>query len=1407
MRGTFPSQMCELSKLRDLNFLPELDLSIHPGYVMEGTIPSCIGNLTSLQSLTLQVNGFSGTIPDSISGWTQLEHMALIQHKTEFPSPTHLTGTLPAGFDRLVRLKTLFLDGTQLQGISPYSRFKWQQLEDIYFNECPELEIDLHWLLGEWNGLVSIHSTARMIGGLGWLSFQPNLTSISFLDEARFNGGWPSTFWGNSLSIEHINVIFPSVYLDITSDVGKLRNLIFLSITDAIIGWPLPEAISECKKLTTISLQRTRLPGPLPSTIGLLPNLEGLTITDAFRLGPLPQSLGESKSLKTLMISGSGLTGSIPSSLASSASLSVLDLSKNSMQGQIPDMLCEQCLLSENNFSGTIPPHMAKYAAWIDVSHNSLGPSLPSSFGLGLDPDSDLQVTLSHNLFDAPLPQVSHAFNATNATCALSMSNNQFYGTIPASYAHCDLDLSNNRLTGFLDQLFASYTGTLLQLDDNDFEGTIPPLIAMNHLTRLHLARNRFGGTLPTVPPNLLELDLSQNQFSTPLSGEFITSVRDSHLDKLDLGSNSITCPPSPFVPADLLGSRIRHLSLSRNGFSCNFLDRKTERFELVTGLDLSGNRFSDAGWIRSFPSLVVLNLAKNMFSSAIALDNIKTPSLTQADISGNGFSGNIADFANLPYLVSLNVADNTFFGSLKLQGMPNLQSYDVSSNRLDVVPDFKSIGNHFRNHSLLRLSIEECRMIPPMSGLKTEETGLVRLPLSSSAKQFKGVTCFEVGFFNLTGRTFEFYLELFKFAQCDCDSQNFGMPPYHCHRCPSSSSPPLRVNLETPTSSSTSSNGKEEKPVICGGDVFSSPENEFVMALAVPSNDTNGAYRLQTESCLYTPQQIITAKSNCGGITLKANSFSRLNLSMALVALESQCRNGSEGRLCSKCVCESKSECWFDQGASLCVKCSKVFRPSQSAPLFAALLILAFALLSGLFFLVLRSRRARVIKEWNQFSLFRRLFYRGLYLVSLGNVSILISFVQILIEITHWDVYTIGLLALLNGKTESMGLTCFLPSLLSRPFIALLARLLTPLAAVLLVGATCLTAHALSDYFTKRQISSSKASIRQRVSSVNADPGDSDVNDFEYHDHVPLGSDSEPRSALDAEFFINANDNPNGEWIPLIGHEEQRVLQVDYPSLALFSSVSISAIKFFYFGSALAAHEYLFSSIDRYSGVKYVQNKPWMLYKEADALFYLSIPAVIVFDFIIPVAFVAISWKVRKSFNTPQVQFYFGSLFETFNPKCFWWEIVNIIKKLAIALVFRGIPASSAVQSALAVSIIAGAMLIQVSLQPWRRKIENIFDTISAALLVFALIASRSGAHLSDSASVVYYSMSISTAFIIASVATIGFQTFAGTTPYQKLIAQHLNMGLSEHQDTKLGPSDRPESVFDSDPTSDSEM
>lgn len=95
----------------------------------QGSIPSCIGNLTSLEELRLDFNRIAGTIPDSL-GKTLIQSTAssdrpgaLTRLEELWLHCNQLTGHIPSAIGKLTQLRRLNLYTNQLDGDPLFQKF------------------------------------------------------------------------------------------------------------------------------------------------------------------------------------------------------------------------------------------------------------------------------------------------------------------------------------------------------------------------------------------------------------------------------------------------------------------------------------------------------------------------------------------------------------------------------------------------------------------------------------------------------------------------------------------------------------------------------------------------------------------------------------------------------------------------------------------------------------------------------------------------------------------------------------------------------------------------------------------------------------------------------------------------------------------------------------------------------------------------------------------------------------------------------------------------------------------------------------------------------------------------------------------------------------------------------------
>lgn len=180
--GTLPSSLGELTYLQSL--------TISAG-ALRGSIPDSIGNLQNLKTFSLSANYLSGWIPSSFGNLKSLETLQIRKNQLE--------GQVPWGIGQLRELRVLVLSENRFYGPLPRLRFTSLLHLDVRNNdlsgELPELPMSLEYLSVTKN---------RMYGSVNGLEGMKGLTYLD-LSYNEFSGGVPSFVFEFPLSFLLLN--------------------------------------------------------------------------------------------------------------------------------------------------------------------------------------------------------------------------------------------------------------------------------------------------------------------------------------------------------------------------------------------------------------------------------------------------------------------------------------------------------------------------------------------------------------------------------------------------------------------------------------------------------------------------------------------------------------------------------------------------------------------------------------------------------------------------------------------------------------------------------------------------------------------------------------------------------------------------------------------------------------------------------------------------------------------------------------------------------------------------------------------------------------------------------------------------------------------------------------------------
>ncbi|KAG6601687.1 MDIS1-interacting receptor like kinase 2, partial [Cucurbita argyrosperma subsp. sororia] len=233
---------------------------------------------------------------------------------------------------------------------------------------------------------------------------------------------------------------------------SSLPNLVSLYIFNSTLQGTIPPQIALLSNLTFLHLSRNHLTGHIPLEIGNLTNLLELHLDDNMLTGRIPLEIGNLSRLSKLRLHRNPtycqnmLMGTIPSTLYRLPVLSVLDISGNRLSGVIPPEIgnitnLRTLSLGDNNLTGPFPLEIKSLYRLGQIYYW-------------------LQIDLSHNSFNGPIPSMSMGSRELHGV-TMNLSYNKLTGSIPDFLIHFQhIDLSYNSLDGPLSNEFLHHFGT-----------------------------------------------------------------------------------------------------------------------------------------------------------------------------------------------------------------------------------------------------------------------------------------------------------------------------------------------------------------------------------------------------------------------------------------------------------------------------------------------------------------------------------------------------------------------------------------------------------------------------------------------------------------------------------------------------------------------------------------------------------------------------------------------------------------------------------------------------------------------------------------------------------------------------------------------------------------------------------
>ncbi|KAH9666173.1 protein kinase domain-containing protein [Citrus sinensis] len=650
LTGSIPSQLGNLSSLQ------ALDLSFNR---FNGTIPSSIFSLNSLQILDLSDNQLSGSFPSSIFNMSSLKVADFRKNRLsgEFPAniPNKLPGAMQKGIGNLTKLEKLYLGHNRLQGTVPSQLGSLSSLQylDLSFNQ--------------------------LLGTIPSSIFSINTLEILDLSNNQLSGSFP---FFNMSSLQVIDLSDNRLSGELPANIFSYLPFVqFLSLAFNQFAGHLPREIGNLTSLTSIDLSENHLMGEIPHEIGNLRNLQALGLLSNNLVGVVPATLFNISTLKILQLTNNTLSGSISSSIRLALpNLELFSLANNNFSGKIPSFIFNAsklsiCELPDNSFSGFIPNrfHNMRNLKELNLEYNYITSSNHElSFISSLANSKKLKVlSLTGNpLLDCVLP---------SSIGNLSLSMERFYlhncnirGSIPKEMGNLInliiIRLGYNKLNGSIPSTLSRLEKLqILGLENNQLEGRIlDDICRLARLSSVYLDHNKLSGSIPACFGNLAslrKLSFASNELTfVPSTFWNLTNIL-----MVDLSSN----PLSGSLPLEIGNLKVLvELYLSRNNLSGD-IPTTIGGLKNLQNLSLGDNNLQGSipNSIGDLISLECLDLSNNILSGIIPSSLEKLLYLKYLNVSFNRLEGEIPRGGTLA-----NFTSESFMGNDLLCGSPHLQ-------------------------------------------------------------------------------------------------------------------------------------------------------------------------------------------------------------------------------------------------------------------------------------------------------------------------------------------------------------------------------------------------------------------------------------------------------------------------------------------------------------------------------------------------------------------------------------------------------------------------------------------------------------------------------------------------------------------------------------------------------------
>ncbi|TYI91963.1 hypothetical protein E1A91_D02G032400v1 [Gossypium mustelinum] len=609
----------------DMRYNELKDLVIHQGWcdlknfevldvsnnALEGMLPRCFSNLTSLRVLDVSRNHFQ--IPLSFAPFANLSNLkALSINENKMVMESSFYTSIPKFQLEVIRLPKC-IASQQLSRKFPTFLYYQYDLRYVDLSHNNLSGTVPTWLLENNTKLEDLILKGNSFTGPLSLS-SALISNVSSIDifENKLQGQIPT---GICSTFPHLSRLFLSKNAfegNIPLCLSGMKDLSFLDLSDNHLYGKVPEELITKGSLTILRLSNNNFSGNVVPVILSVNGVQNLYLDGNNFSGEMTNVNASTfefpNSLWEIDLSNNKLHGKLPRWIGNASFLSRLDLSNNGFEGSIP---MEFCKLNRLEF--------------LDLSQNNLSGSIPSCF----NPPYIEHVHIHGNRLRGPL---SLAFYNSSSIVTLDLRGNNLTGSIPK-------------------WIYTLSSLSVLLLKDNYFHGKVPvELCKLHSLSIIDLSQNMFSGPIPSCLGNL----------SLPMQRKKILEIEfyGPSIEVAETTSGMI----DSYYPHSYLEEVIEFITKS------GFFLYEGHILAYMTGINLSCNNLTGhiLPELGNLSEIHSLNLSHNKLTGVIPPSFAKLHQIESLDLSYNNLIGEIPNqLVELNSLEVFSVAYNNLSGSI----------------------------------------------------------------------------------------------------------------------------------------------------------------------------------------------------------------------------------------------------------------------------------------------------------------------------------------------------------------------------------------------------------------------------------------------------------------------------------------------------------------------------------------------------------------------------------------------------------------------------------------------------------------------------------------------------------------------------------------------------------------------